>query len=97
MGRPKGARRASDMDVASQSLPLRQMDRNMGKARMPPKIRELIRKLLDAGFVESTGKGSHRKFRHPGGESITLSGASGNDAKPYQVNDVNKVLGRIAK
>jgi predicted RNA binding protein YcfA (HicA-like mRNA interferase family) len=61
---------------------------------MPPKIRELIRKLLDAGFVESSGKGSHKKFRHPRGGSITLSGALGDDAKPYQVRDVNKEIGR---
>ncbi len=42
---------------------------------------------MDAGFYEirGGGKGSHRKYTHvryPG--AVTLSGALGDDAKPYQ-------------
>ena len=52
---------------------------------MPRKIRELIKDLRTAGFEEipGGGKGSHRKFvheRHVG--AVTLSGQSGDDAKP---------------
>ncbi len=55
---------------------------------MPPKVRELIRDLESAGFVNRGGKDSHRNFRHPQGVNITLSGQLGQDAKRYQVKDV---------
>jgi predicted RNA binding protein YcfA (HicA-like mRNA interferase family) len=59
---------------------------------VPKKIRDLIRRLLDAGFVNRGGKGSHRNFEHPSGARVTLSGAAGDDAKPYQEREVeNKV------
>lgn len=32
---------------------------------MPPKVRELVQKLEEAGFRDRGGKGSHRKFVHP--------------------------------
>ncbi len=61
---------------------------------MPRKVRELVRDLLDAGFREiSGGKGSHRKFTHdryPG--AVTLSGGSGDDAKPYQEKHVRQAV-----
>ena len=41
---------------------------------MPAIIRELIKKLEKAGFVNRGGKGSHRNFEHPVGARITLSG-----------------------
>jgi predicted RNA binding protein YcfA (HicA-like mRNA interferase family) len=59
---------------------------------MPPKIRELIRDLESAGFANRGGKGSHRNFRHSKGVNITLSGASGQDAKQYQIGDVKRAL-----
>ncbi len=59
---------------------------------MPPKIRELIRDLEAAGFVNRGGKGSHRNFRHPKGVNITVSGASGQDAKRYQIRDVRRAM-----
>lgn len=56
---------------------------------MPPKVRELAGALLRAGFVDRGGKGSHRNFVHPRvGRPVTLSGAPGDDAKPYQVRAV---------
>ncbi len=51
---------------------------------MTKKIRELINDLEKAGFVNRGGKGSHRNFIHISGDVITLSGHSGDDAKPYQ-------------
>jgi predicted RNA binding protein YcfA (HicA-like mRNA interferase family) len=52
---------------------------------MPKKIRELIRELKMAGFIDRGGKGSHRNFMHPSGVALTVSGQLGNDAKPYQI------------
>lgn len=59
---------------------------------MPPKIRELIQTLEGAGFVNRGGKGSHRNFRHAKGVRITVSGKSGDDAKPYQLKEVAKAV-----
>jgi len=64
---------------------------------MPPKIRELIEQLKDAGFVDPGGKGRHRNFMHPSGVRITVSGNPGNDAKPYQIRDVKRALDGISK
>lgn len=60
---------------------------------MPRKLRELIRALKQAGFVDRGGKGSHRNFEHPCGLRVTLSGRPGDDAKPYQESEVSaKIL-----
>ena len=65
---------------------------------MPRKIRELIKDLKAAGFTEISGggKGSHRKFvhaRYPG--AVTLSGQSGDDAKPYQESQVRHAIDEV--
>jgi predicted RNA binding protein YcfA (HicA-like mRNA interferase family) len=59
---------------------------------MPRKIRELIRELERAGFVNRGGKGDHRNFAHAKGIRLTLSGQPGNDAKPYQERAVRKKI-----
>jgi len=59
---------------------------------MPRKIRELLRELSNAGFLNRGGKGSHRNLRHPTGVHITISGHDGDDAKPYQEKSVVKAL-----
>jgi len=59
---------------------------------MPRKIRDLIRDLERAGFVNRGGKGSHRNFEHPGGVRTTLSGKEGADAKQYQEREVKRVI-----
>jgi len=64
---------------------------------MPPKIREIIKQLEKAGFINRGGKGSHRNFRHPDGVNITISGRAGDDAKHYQVNDVKQAIKRAKK
>lgn len=51
---------------------------------MPRKIRQLIKDLEEAGFINRGGKGSHRNFLHEKGIVLTLSGKLGDDAKPYQ-------------
>lgn len=59
---------------------------------MPRKVRELIRDLERAGFVNRGGKGSHRNYLHPRGGRITISGQLGADARSYQERDVEKAL-----
>ena len=51
---------------------------------MPRKIRQLIKDLENAGFVNRGGKGSHRNYLHENGVALTISGKLGDDAKPYQ-------------
>ncbi len=51
---------------------------------MPKKVRELIKELTKAGFINRGGKGSYRNFIHPKGTVLTISGKLGDDAKPYQ-------------
>lgn len=60
---------------------------------MPPKVRELVGELEQAGFVNRGGKGSHRNFVHPKvAKPITVSGALGDDAKHYQIRAVKRAL-----
>lgn len=64
---------------------------------MPRKIRELIRDLKKAGFIDRGSKGSHRNFKHPGGAKITISGNPGDDARRYQERDLEKALKKVKK
>lgn len=61
---------------------------------MPLKIRQLKAALSKAGFSVRPGKGSHTVWTHPAlpEAAITLSGNDGNDAKPYQVKDVQRLI-----
>jgi len=59
---------------------------------VPRKLRELMRELVRAGFVDRGGKGSHRNFLHPAGVRVTLSGRPGDDAKRYQEQEVAQRL-----
>jgi predicted RNA binding protein YcfA (HicA-like mRNA interferase family) len=52
---------------------------------MPRKIRDLIRDLEQAGFVNRGSKGSHRNFTHPKvTKPVAISGKLGDDAQYYQ-------------
>ena len=64
---------------------------------MPPKIKELLKKLESAGFINRGGKGSHRNYKHPKGINVTISGKLNSDAKPYQETDVKKAFGSVKK
>jgi predicted RNA binding protein YcfA (HicA-like mRNA interferase family) len=59
---------------------------------MPRKIRELIRDLEQAGFVDRGGRGGHRNYERPPGQRVTLSGNSGAGAKPYQEQEVLRAI-----
>ena len=64
---------------------------------MPKKIRELIRDLQKAGFVDRGGKGSHRNFTHANGAKITLCGSLSHDAKRYQERDVENAVREVTE
>ena len=59
---------------------------------MARKVRELMRDLKHAGFVNRGGKGDHRNYKHPKGGRVTLSGKEGDDAKPYQEREVQRAI-----
>ncbi|MBF0303258.1 MAG: type II toxin-antitoxin system HicA family toxin [Desulfamplus sp.] len=52
---------------------------------MPKKIKDLIKELENAGFINRGGKGSHRNFVHPSViKPVVISGHTGDDAHRYQ-------------
>ena len=60
---------------------------------MPPKVRDLIRELTQAGFLDRGGRGSHRNFVHPRvRKPVTLSGQPGEDALRYQERAVQLAI-----
>ncbi|HOB73507.1 MAG TPA: type II toxin-antitoxin system HicA family toxin [Phycisphaerae bacterium] len=60
---------------------------------MPRKVRDLIRDLKQAGFVDRGGTGSHRNFVHPRvRKPVTLSGKEGDDALHYQEKAVGMAI-----
>lgn len=62
---------------------------------MPRKVRDLIADLKKAGFIDRGGKGSHRNFVHDKGIRITISGKTGDDAKPYQEKALRQALDEV--
>ncbi|MGI8541979.1 MAG: type II toxin-antitoxin system HicA family toxin [Aridibacter sp.] len=63
---------------------------------MPPKIRQLIKKLKRNGFENRGGKGSHRNFSHPlCSKPVTISGKTGDDAKKYQIKEVKDAIKEV--
>ena len=65
---------------------------------MPQKIRQLIAILEKNGFVNRSGKGSHKNFLHPHYPfSVVISGKSGADAKPYQEKAVIKAIRGVSR
>ena len=64
---------------------------------MPRKLRELIKELEKAGFVNRGGKGSHRNYIHYVGIVVTISGKLGENAKPYQEKLVKQKIQETKK
>jgi len=54
--------------------------------------------LRSAGAYSHATEGDHTKWKHRSvpGTLIELSGASGDDARPYQERDLRRALARIA-
>jgi predicted RNA binding protein YcfA (HicA-like mRNA interferase family) len=64
---------------------------------MPPKLRELDARLKRAGFSRQAAKGSHRKWVHPTGRYVVLSGGAADDAKKYQEIQVQEAIDAIGR
>ena len=65
---------------------------------MSPKVRDLIRRLEAAGFVNRGGKGNHRNFVHAKvGKPLTISGNPGDDAQRYQEKAVQAAIEEAKK
>ena len=65
---------------------------------MPRKVKDLIKDLRKAGFIERGGKGNHRNFVHPNViKPITISGNEGDDAKQYQEKAVHIAIEEAIK
>lgn len=64
---------------------------------MPPKIRILEKQLIKAGFIYSAGKGSHRKYFHPIGGIVVITGKGSKDARPYQINMVRDAIALVGE
>jgi predicted RNA binding protein YcfA (HicA-like mRNA interferase family) len=65
---------------------------------MPRKIRELIKALEQAGFINRGGKGSHGNFVHPKvAKPVVISGQTGDDAQSYLEKAVKTAIGESMK
>jgi predicted RNA binding protein YcfA (HicA-like mRNA interferase family) len=64
---------------------------------VPPKIRDLERRLRKAGFAKEAARGSHRKWVHSSGRMVVMSGREGDDAKKYQEEQVEEAVSLIEK
>ena len=65
---------------------------------MPRKIRDLIKDLKDAGFIDRGGKGDHRNFVHPAvTKPVTIAGKEGDDVKHYQEKAVRLAIKEVQK
>jgi len=61
---------------------------------MPPKIRDVLRRLHDDGWYLDRTKGSHRHFRHPNKPgTVTVPGRPGDDVAPGTLNSILKPAG----
>jgi predicted RNA binding protein YcfA (HicA-like mRNA interferase family) len=49
---------------------------------VPLKVREVIKELEDAGWVQVRTKGDHRVFRYSDGRTTVVSGKLGDDVRP---------------
>lgn len=65
--------------------------------QMPRKLRELRAEMRRHGARITAQVGSHEKWKHPLVHDVyvELSGADGNDAKPYQEKDVKRLIREI--
>ena len=54
--------------------------------------KQVLYPLEKAGFVDRGGKGSHRNYKHPKGQRVTVSGGLGDDVFPYQERQVRRSI-----
>ena len=58
------------------------------------KVRDVLRKLRDDGWVLVATRGSHRQYRHPlKGGRVTIAGRPSDDLAPGTLNSILKQAG----
>lgn len=58
---------------------------------MPPKIRDIIRRIEQDGWCLVGTKGSHRQYKHPTKSGrVTIAGHAGDELAPGTLNSVLK-------
>lgn len=58
------------------------------------KVRDMLKKLSDDGWVLARTKGSHRQYKHPTKKGlVTLAGHPGDDLAPGTQNSILKQSG----
>ena len=58
------------------------------------KVRDVVRMLQAAGWVEVRMRGSHRQFKHPTEKGrVTVPGKHGDDLAPGTLNSILKQAG----
>lgn len=95
---PRATRPPAGEQVVSSSLKIKFLDKVVPRQYykvMSRKIRQLIKDLEGAGFVNRGGKGGHRNFLHEKGVVVTISGQLGDDAKPYQEKIVRQKIEEV--
>lgn len=61
---------------------------------MPPKIRDVLQQLKDAGWQQVGQTGSHRQFKHPTlAGRVTVAGKPGDDVAPGTLASILKQAG----
>ncbi len=61
---------------------------------MPPKIRDVLQQLKDAGWQQVGQTGSHRQFKHPVYPGrVTVAGKPSDDVAPGTLNSILKQAG----
>jgi HicA toxin of bacterial toxin-antitoxin, len=54
-------------------------------------------RLRKAGFVRQAARGSHRKWSHPSGKLVIVSGSEGDDAKKYQEIQIEDAIASVQR
>jgi predicted RNA binding protein YcfA (HicA-like mRNA interferase family) len=58
------------------------------------KVRDILKRLEDAGWVLVRTKGSHRQYKHPAKSGlVTIPGKPGDDLAPGTLNSILKQAG----
>jgi predicted RNA binding protein YcfA (HicA-like mRNA interferase family) len=61
---------------------------------VPPKIRDVLQQLKDAGWQQVGQTGSHRQFKHPTLPGrVTVAGKPGDDVAPGTLASILKQAG----
>ncbi|MDR7068390.1 putative RNA binding protein YcfA (HicA-like mRNA interferase family) [Pseudoxanthomonas japonensis] len=61
---------------------------------MPPKIRDVLQQLKEAGWHQVGQTGSHRQFKHPRlSGRVTVAGKPGDDVAPGTLASILKQAG----